>query len=143
MKKFISNLKPENINDLVAAVALFRPGPMENIDTYVKRRHNLQKISYINEDLKDILSSTCGIIVYQEQIMQIARKMAGFSYAKADELRRAMSKKKEDLLLSYKDDFISGGLSYGYDSKTLNEVYDLILKFANYGFNKHTLLVMQ
>lgn len=136
MKKFISNLKPENINDLVAAVALFRPGPMENIDTYVKRRHNLQKISYINEDLKDILSSTCGIIVYQEQIMQIARKMAGFSYAKADELRRAMSKKKEDLLLSYKDDFISGGLSYGYDSKTLNEVYNLILKFANYGFNK-------
>lgn len=95
MKKFISNLKPENINDLVAAVALFRPGPMENIDTYVKRRHNLQKISYINEDLKDILSSTCGIIVYQEQIMQIARKMAGFSYAKADELRRAMSKKKK------------------------------------------------
>ena len=79
---------------------------MENIDTYVKRRHNLQKISYINEDLKDILSSTCGIIVYQEQIMQIARKMAGFSYAKADELRRAMSKKKEDLLLSYKDDFV-------------------------------------
>lgn len=136
MKKFISNLKPENINDLVAAVALFRPGPMENIDTYVKRRHNLQKISYINEDLKDILSSTCGIIVYQEQIMQIARKMAGFSYAKADELRRAMSKKKEDLLLSYKDDFISGGLSYGYDEKTLNEVYNLILKFANYGFNK-------
>ncbi len=136
MKKFIMELKPSNIYDLIDAVALFRPGPMENIDTYVKRHHKKEKITYINEDLKEILSSTYGIIIYQEQIMQIARKMAGFSYAKADELRRAMSKKKEDLLLSYKEDFIIGGINKGYDKETLNKVYNLILKFANYGFNK-------
>ena len=136
MKKFIMELKPSNINDLIDAVALFRPGPMENIDTYVKRRHKKEKITYINDDLKDILSSTYGIIIYQEQIMQIARKMAGFSYAKADELRRAMSKKKEDLLLSYKEEFIIGGINKGYDKETLDKVYNLILKFANYGFNK-------
>ena len=136
MKKFIMELKPSNISDLIDAVALFRPGPMENIDTYVKRRHKREKITYINEDLKDILSSTYGIIIYQEQIMQIARKMAGFSYAKADELRRAMSKKKEDLLLSYKEEFIIGGMNKGYDKETLDKVYNLILKFANYGFNK-------
>lgn len=136
MKKFIMELKPSNISDLIDAVALFRPGPMENIDTYVKRRHKKEKITYINEDLKDILSSTYGIIIYQEQIMQIARKMAGFSYAKADELRRAMSKKKEDLLLSYKEEFIIGGMNKGYDKETLVKVYNLILKFANYGFNK-------
>ena len=136
MKKFIMELKPSNISDLIDAVALFRPGPMENIDTYVKRRHKKEKITYINEDLKEILSSTYGIIIYQEQIMQIARKMAGFSYAKADELRRAMSKKKEDLLLSYKEEFIIGGMNKGYDKETLNKVYNLILKFANYGFNK-------
>lgn len=136
MKKFIMELKPSNISDLIDAVALFRPGPMENIDTYVKRRHKKEKITYINEDLKEILSSTYGIIIYQEQIMQIARKMAGFSYAKADELRRAMSKKKEDLLLSYKEEFIIGGMNKGYDKETLDKVYNLILKFANYGFNK-------
>lgn len=136
MKKFIMELKPSNISDLIDAVALFRPGPMENIDTYVKRRHKKEKITYINEDLKDILSSTYGIIIYQEQIMQIARKMAGFSYAKADELRRAMSKKKEDLLLSYKEEFIICGMNKGYDKETLDKVYNLILKFANYGFNK-------
>lgn len=136
MKKFIMELKPSSISDLIDAVALFRPGPMENIDTYVKRRHKKEKITYINEDLKEILSSTYGIIIYQEQIMQIARKMAGFSYAKADELRRAMSKKKEDLLLSYKEEFIIGGMNKGYDKETLDKVYNLILKFANYGFNK-------
>lgn len=136
MKKFITSLRPNHIDDLIAAVALFRPGPMENIDTYILRKHKKEKVSYIHDDLKKILEPTYGIIVYQEQIMQIAREMAGFSYAKADELRRAMSKKKEDVLLSYKEDFISGGLEKGYSMEVLNKVYDLILKFANYGFNK-------
>ena len=136
MNKFITSLKPNHIDDLIAAVALFRPGPMENIDTYILRKHKKEKVSYIHDDLKKILEPTYGIIVYQEQIMQIAREMAGFSYAKADELRRAMSKKKEHVLLSYKEDFISGGLEKGYNMEVLNKVYDLILKFANYGFNK-------
>lgn len=136
MNKFITNLKPANIDDLVAAVALFRPGPMENIDTYILRKNKKERVTYIHNDLKGILEATYGIIVYQEQIMQIASLMAGFTYAKADELRRAMSKKKEDLLLSYKEDFIYGGLEKGYNKDTLDKVYNLILKFANYGFNK-------
>lgn len=136
MRRFISNLKPTNINDLISAVALFRPGPMDNIDKYILRKNNKEKVSYIHEDLKDILKDTYGIIIYQEQIMQIASKMAGFSYAKADELRRAMSKKKEDVLLSYKEEFIEGGINKGYNKNILEEVYNLILKFANYGFNK-------
>lgn len=136
MNKFIINLKPANIDDLIAAVALFRPGPMENIDTYILRKNKKERVTYIHNDLKGILEATYGIIVYQEQIMQIASLMAGFTYAKADELRRAMSKKKEDLLLSYKEDFIYGGLEKGYNKDTLDKVYNLILKFANYGFNK-------
>lgn len=136
MRKFVSELKPEKIDDLIAAVALYRPGPMENIPSYVARRHGKEKVTFIHEDLKDILSSTYGIIIYQEQIMQIASKMAGFSYALADELRRAMSKKKEDVLLSYKERFINGSLDKGYTKETAEEVYNLILKFANYGFNK-------
>ncbi len=136
MRKFVSELKPEKIDDLIAAVALYRPGPMENIPSYVARCHGKEKVTYIHDDLKDILSSTYGIIIYQEQIMQIASKMAGFSYALADELRRAMSKKKEDILLSYKEKFIKGSLDKGYTKETAEEVYNLILKFANYGFNK-------
>jgi DNA polymerase-3 subunit alpha len=136
MKRFIERLKPDKIDDLIAAVALFRPGPMQNIESYVARRHGKEKITYIHDDLKEILSSTYGIIIYQEQIMQIASKMAGFSYAEADELRRAMSKKKEDLLLSFKEKFIKQSIKKGYTSAVANEVYDLILKFANYGFNK-------
>jgi len=136
MRKFVSELKPEKIDDLIAAVALYRPGPMQNIPSYVARRHGKEKVTFIHEDLKDILSSTYGIIIYQEQIMQIASKMARFSYALADELRRAMSKKKEDVLLSYKEMFINGSINKGYTKETAEEVYNLILKFANYGFNK-------
>ncbi len=136
MKRFIEKLKPDKIDDLIAAVALYRPGPMQNIESYVARRHKKEKITYIHDDLKDVLSSTYGIIIYQEQIMQIAVKMAGFSYAEADELRRAMSKKKEDVLLSFKEKFIKQSVKKGYTSKVSNDVYDLILRFANYGFNK-------
>lgn len=136
MKKFIMDLKPNRIDDLIAAVALFRPGPMENISSYILRRHGKEKINYIHDDLKDILESTYGIIIYQEQIMQIASKMAGFSYGEADILRRAMSKKKEDMLLESKEKFISQSVKRGYSKEVATKVYDLILKFANYGFNK-------
>lgn len=136
MRKFIVELKPDNINDLIAAVALFRPGPIDNIPNYIERKQGRQKITYLHEDLKEILSPTYGIIVYQEQIMQIASKMAGFSYGEADVLRRAMSKKKEDVLINQKQRFINGSIAKGYDEKTAESVYNLILKFANYGFNK-------
>ena len=136
MRKFIMELKPDTIDDLVAAVALFRPGPIDNIPTYIKRKHGKEKVTYLHEDLEDILKSTYGIIIYQEQIMQIANKLAGFSYGEADVLRRAMSKKKEDILLSKRDKFVNQSVSRGYEKCVAKEVYDLILKFANYGFNK-------
>lgn len=136
MRKFITELKPDNINDLIAAVALFRPGPIDNIPSYIARKHGKEKVTYVNDCLKSILEPTYGIIIYQEQIMQIASKMAGFSYGQADVLRRAMSKKKQDVLLAQKDNFIKGSIKNGYDEKTALSVYELILKFANYGFNK-------
>lgn len=136
MRKFITELKPKTIDDLICAVALFRPGPMDNIPLFIARKNGKEKVTYLHEDLKEILQSTYGIIVYQEQIMQIARKLAGFSYSEADELRRAMSKKKEDVLLSYKEKFINGSIDKGYTKEIAEKVYNLILKFANYGFNK-------
>lgn len=136
MRKFVGELKPETIDDLISAVALYRPGPMDNIPSFIARRHGKEKITYIHDDLKEILEPTYGIIVYQEQIMQIARKMAGFSYSLADELRRAMSKKKEDVLVSFKKQFVEGSIRNGYTKETALKVYELILKFANYGFNK-------
>ena len=136
MKKFLRKLKVSSFDDIVLALALYRPGPMDNIDNFIARREGREKIDYIHPDLEDILKPTYGIIVYQEQIMQIVRKLAGYSYGEADILRRAMSKKKEDIIISERPKFIKGCLDNGYSEETANKVYDLILKFANYGFNK-------
>ena len=94
IKKVLNKYKVSNFNDIIALIALYRPGPMENIDVYINRKNNKEKINFIHENLRDILSDTYGIIVYQEQIMQIARRVAGFSYSEADILRRAMPKKR-------------------------------------------------
>lgn len=140
MVNFLKKLKPNSFDEIAAALALFRPGPMKNIDLYIKRRNGLSDINYYHEDLKDVLSSTYGVIIYQEQIMQIASILAGYSMSEADNLRRAMSKKKHDVLLKEKDKFINQSVARGYDVAIANEVYDLILKFAEYGFNKsHTI----
>lgn len=136
MRNFLRKLKPNSLDDIIAAIALFRPGPAVNIDTYIKRKHGEEKIEYLHENLKPILSSTYGIIIYQEQIMQIANVMAGFSFGEADILRRAMSKKKKDILKSEEEKFLAGCKKNGYDESISKEVYDLILNFANYGFNK-------
>ena len=136
MKRFLSKLKINSFDDIATALALYRPGPMDNIDLFIARREGREKIDYIHPDLEDILKPTYGIIIYQEQIMQIVRKMASYSYGEADILRRAMSKKKESIILNEKPKFIKGSLNNGYDERTATEVYDLILKFANYGFNK-------
>ena len=109
---------------------------MDSIPTYLERRKNPRKIDYIDPSLEDILKETYGIIIYQEQVMQIAVKMAGYTLGEADILRRAMSKKKEDVLLKEKEKFISGSIKNHYSKETAQKVYDLILKFANYGFNK-------
>ena len=136
MIKFLKQLKPTDFKDIVAATSLYRPGPMDSIPTYLERRKNPSKIDYIDSSLEDILKETYGIIIYQEQVMQIAVKMAGYTLGEADILRRAMSKKKEEVLLKEKEKFISGSVNNNYSKETALQVYNLILKFANYGFNK-------
>lgn len=136
MRNFLKNLKPNTFEDIFAAIALFRPGPAVNIDSYIRRKHGLEPIDYIDPSLESILKPTYGIIVYQEQIMQIASTMAGYTLGEADILRRAMSKKKMDVLKNEEDKFINGAIDRGYESNTAKKVFDLILNFANYGFNR-------
>lgn len=136
MRQVLQKLKPSEFEDIVAVNALYRPGPMENIPDYINRKHGKEKVEYLHEDLKTILEKTNGVIVYQEQIMLIASKMAGFSLGEADILRRAVSKKKKDILDKERKHFIEGCLSKGYDYKTADKIYDLIVRFANYGFNR-------
>lgn len=136
MMNFIRKFKPDCLDDIVAALALFRPGPMKNIDTFIRRKRGLEKIDYLHPDLVDILKPTYGIIVYQEQIMQIAVKLAGYSLGEADVLRKAMSKKKGDVLLAEKDKFINQSVNRGYDYNIASKIFDFILRFAEYGFNK-------
>lgn len=136
MKSLIRKIQPAKFNDIVATIALFRPGPMENIPLYLECRHDPSKVSYLHPDLKPILQSTYGVMIYQEQILQVAQTMAGFSLAKADILRRAMSKKKESELRSLQEEFVQGCRKKGHSEKLGRQLYELILKFANYGFNK-------
>ncbi len=136
MKSFLKQLKVNSFNDIVAAIALFRPGPMDNIPHYIKRKQGKEKIDYINDSLEEILKPTYGIMIYQEQIMQIANVMAGYSLGEADILRRAMSKKKYEILEKEKEKFINQSIEKGYTLEEATKVYELILKFANYGFNK-------
>lgn len=136
MRKVLKKLKPSSLEDLVAVNALYRPGPMENIPVFIERKHGLKPIEYPHQDLQPILEKTYGVLVYQEQIMEIAAKMAGFSLGEADLLRRAVAKKIKTLLDENRNRFVDGCLKKGYDEKTANKVYDLIVKFANYGFNR-------
>lgn len=136
MIHFLEKLKPKSFDDLVAALALFRPGPMQNIDSFIRRKEGKEEIDYLHKDLEDILHETYGIIVYQEQIMQILSKIGGFSFSESDNIRRAMSKKKKEVIETYQDKFINGAINRGYKKELSEKIYDLILKFANYGFNK-------
>jgi DNA polymerase-3 subunit alpha len=136
MKNFLRKLNVNSFEDIVAANALFRPGPMDNIDSYIKRKYNREKIDYIHPDLIKILGPTYGIIVYQEQIMQIASIMADYSLGEADVLRRAMGKKNLETMLSEKEKFIKRSMDKHYTKEVAEKVYELILKFANYGFNR-------
>jgi DNA polymerase-3 subunit alpha len=135
-KNMLTKYKPHNFNELVASIALVRPGPQEELETYIKRKEGKEKVTYYHDDLKPILEETYGVIVYQEQVINILVKMASFSYAEADNIRRAMSKKKEELLLSYKEEFISRCLKNKYDKELSLNIFNHILKFASYGFNK-------
>ncbi len=136
MKNAIKTIKPESFEDVGALLALFRPGPMDFIPLYAKRKEGLEKVTYDAPELENILKETYGIIVYQEQIMQIVREMAGFSYGQADLFRRAISKKNIDKLESLKTSFIDGCIKNGKSKEIAEKIFALILRFANYGFNK-------
>ncbi len=136
MKNFLKGFKINDFNDIVAAIALYRPGPKEMIPTYIRRKEGKEKVSYIIKDLEPILKDTYGIIIYQEQILEILKLIGGYSYAEADKVRRAMSKKKEDIILKEKEIFTKNAINKGYDKKSVIELFNLVLKFADYGFNK-------
>ncbi len=136
MINFLKRLKVTSMDDLFAAIALFRPGPMQNISTYINRKNGKEKIDYLDLSLEPILKSTYGIMIYQEQIMQIARTMADYTLGEADILRKAMSKKKKDILLKEKEKFTTRAIAKGYSETLVNKVYDYMIKFSEYGFNK-------
>ncbi|GGE52059.1 DNA polymerase III subunit alpha [Pullulanibacillus camelliae] len=136
MRAVLKRLQPTHFEDLVAVNALNRPGPMEFIQDFIDAKHGKRKVHYLHPDLEPILKSTYGIIVYQEQIMQIAAKMAGFSLGEADILRRAVSKKKRDVLEKEEKHFVDGCLAQGYPRETAESIYKLIVRFADYGFNR-------
>ena len=148
MRSVLSQLKPESVEDLIAVISLYRPGPMDSIPTYIENRHNPAKIKYKTPKLKSILDITYGCIVYQEQVMQICRELAGYSYGRADIVRRAMSKKKHDVMLRERDSFVNGAVDEngnilcegavrrGVPADVANEIFDEMISFASYAFNK-------
>ncbi|MUK86867.1 DNA polymerase III subunit alpha [Ornithinibacillus sp. L9] len=136
MRQVLTRLKPTAFEDIVAVNALYRPGPMEFISTYIDRKHKRKEITYPHPDLKPILESTYGVLIYQEQIMQIANRIAGYSYGEADILRRAVSKKQQSIMDEQKEKFIQGCLSNGYSKEVSEELFAWIVKFSNYGFPK-------
>ena len=138
MRTYLRALKPERIEDIIAMVALYRPGPLEGgmVNDFIKRKHGETKVEYPHPMLEPVLAETYGVMVYQEQIMQVASTMAGFTLGQADELRRAMGKKKPEVLAAKRKDFLAGALQKGVSEKTANEVFDLMEFFSGYGFNK-------
>lgn len=136
MRRYMKEIKPTEVEDLIALVALFRPGPMELIPSFIKRKHGEEKISYLHHKLEPILKNTYGIGVYQEQMMQIARDLAGYTLPEADTLRKAIGKKIKSLLDEQKEKLISGMLKNGIDKRTAQAIWELFPPFARYGFNK-------
>lgn len=136
MQQVLRNLRPTSFEDIVVVNALYRPGPMEYIPTYIERKQNQHLVSYPHPDLEPILSSTYGVLVYQEQIMQVANKIAGMSLGEADILRRAVSKKQEQVLQEQKEKFVQGCVKNGYNRSVGEEIFTWIVRFANYGFNR-------
>jgi DNA polymerase-3 subunit alpha len=136
MQDYLRKLKPTSIHDLVAMNALYRPGPMENIPDFIDRKNGKQKISYLHPKLEPILRETYGVIVYQEQVIKIASEIGGLSLSQADLLRRAMGKKDKELMAKQKKEFVENAVTKNIERKIAAEIFDLIEKFASYGFNK-------
>ncbi|MFQ3609983.1 MAG: DNA polymerase III subunit alpha [Fimbriimonadales bacterium] len=136
MRRYIQALKPQNVRELAAMVALYRPGPMEHISTYINRKHGREPIHYPHPWLEPILKETYGVIVYQDQVLKIVQALAGFSLGKADILRRAMGKKKPEEMRRMRAEFIKGAKEKGIEEDEANRLFDLIEPFAGYAFNK-------
>ncbi len=136
MKQVLTKLAPGCLEDIIACIALYRPGPMDSIDTFIARKHGKLDVEYRVPELADILDVTYGCIVYQEQVMQICRSLAGYSYAKADNVRRAMSKKKTEAMNAERDDFINGCAAHGVKREDAEAIFADMVGFAKYAFNK-------
>ncbi len=148
MRQLMMQLKPESLEDLIAAISLYRPGPMDSIPKYVENRHHPERVTYRHPLLEPILKVTYGCIVYQEQVMQICRQLAGYSYGRADLVRKAMAKKKADVMAKERSNFIwgakkadgsvecVGAVANGVDEQTANQIFDEMTSFASYAFNK-------
>ena len=147
MRAFLSNMKPQNFEDIIAAISLYRPGPMDSIPRYIHGKHNPDSVRYLHDKLRPILSVTYGCMVYQEQVMQIVRDLAGYSYGRSDLVRRAMSKKKHDVMAKEREYFINGMIEdgvvtvpgcvrNGIPAETASQLFDEMTAFASYAFNK-------
>lgn len=136
MQQALIGMQPDCIEDIIALVALYRPGPMENIPLYNSRKNGKEPVEYIHPALESVLKETQGVIIYQEQVMEIAQLLAGYSLGEADLLRRAMGKKIHSEMAVQRSRFVGGAIEKGLDNKHANEIFDLLAKFADYGFNK-------
>lgn len=144
MKQFMKELKPENMEDVIAGISLYRPGPMDYIPQYIKGKNNRESVSYACPQLEPVLEATYGCIVYQEQVMQIVRNLAGYSFGRSDLVRRAMSKKKASVMAAERQNFVYGNeeenvkgcIANGISEETANQIYDDMTEFAKYAFNK-------
>jgi DNA polymerase-3 subunit alpha len=136
MRRYIQDLRPESVDDLTAMVALYRPGPIQHIPTFCRAKHGLQKIAYPHPDLADILDETYGVITTQDQVLLIAQKFAGYTLGEADVMRKAMGKKIAQVMRAERDRFVKGAKRKGYSEGDAQEIFELILPFAGYAFNK-------
>ena len=136
MRDVLRKLRPDRFEDIIAVVALYRPGPMDNIPSYIKRKHGEETPDYLHPSIEDVLKETYGIMIYQEQVMQIAQTLAGYSLGGADLLRRAMGKKIQAEMDAQRDTFVAGAVDRGVERATASHIFDLVQKFAGYGFNK-------
>jgi DNA polymerase-3 subunit alpha len=136
MQEYLKRLKPHNLEELTAMNALYRPGPMANIPDFIDRKHGRKKVDYLHPLMEKVLKKTYGIIVYQEQVMQLVQVIGNFTLGQADMMRRAMGKKKPEIMLKLKSEFTEGAKQNGLSDNMSGEIFDLIVKFAQYGFNK-------
>ena len=136
MRRVVTELRPSSFDDVVAVVALYRPGPMELIPQYISNKHGRTKVTYLHPKLEPILGPTYGVACYQEQVMQIARDIAGFSMGQADELRKVMGKKQKDKIPVYREKFVAGAVANGLSAKLAEDIFAFVEPFAGYGFNK-------